>query len=124
VVFVEKQLFDSEIVMEDGRIIQLPSLITHKTYDKEHWLSKEIETAFRLYRSKSFWERYGNFITLAIIGIFLVMFFYVGVSKYAEITGTLVNGLKEVSQSMNVVADKIAQAVRSAQTNTTLVPPY
>jgi hypothetical protein len=40
------------------------------------------------------------------------MFFYVGVSKYADLTKTLVDGLKEVSQSMNVIADKLAQAVK------------
>jgi hypothetical protein len=112
ITFVEKTLFDSDIILEDGRLIPLPNLIANKTYDKEHWLSNEIETASRLYRSKGFWEKYGNFVTIAIVGIVLVMFFYVGVSKYAELTKTLVDGLKEISQSMNVVADKLAQAVR------------
>jgi len=112
VVYVEKTLFDSNIILEDGRVVSLPNPIAYKTYDKEHWLSNEIETASRLYRSKGFWERYGNFVTLAVVGILLVMFFYVGVSKYAEMTKSLVDGLKEVSQSMNVIADKLAQAVR------------
>jgi hypothetical protein len=112
ITFVEKTLFDSDIILEDGKLIPLPNLIAHKTYDKEHWLSNEIETASRLYRSKGFWEKYGNFVTLAVVGIILVMFFYVGVSKYADLTKTLVDGLKEVSESMNVVADKLAQAVK------------
>lgn len=127
ITYVEKELFDSTIALEDGRIIQLPNLIAHKTYDKEYWLSNEIETASRLYKSKGFWERYGNVVTLAITGILLVMFFYVGVSKYADLTKTLVEGLKEVSQSMNVLGDKLIQAVKTTQgqpiANMT-APPY
>lgn len=123
ITYVEKTLFDSTIALEDGRIVQLPNPIVHKTYDKEHWLSNEIETASRLYRSKGFWERYGNFVTLAVIGIILVMFFYVGVSKYAELTGNLVKGMKEISQSLNVVADKLAHAVRTGKAPIEVKPP-
>lgn len=110
--YVDVPLFDSRIVLDNGDVVELPTMIAHKTYDKEHWLSNEIETAFRLYRSKSFLERYGNFIILGIVGILMVMTLYVGVKNYAELTATLVEGLKEVSQSMNVVADKLAQVVR------------
>jgi hypothetical protein len=127
IIYVEKVLFDSDIILENGRVIPLPNLIAHKTYDKEHWLSSEIEAAYRLYKSKGFWEKYGNFVTLAVVGILLVMFFYVGVSRYAELTKTLVDGLKEVSQSMNIVADKLAQVVKVSTeqpiTNVTK-PPY
>jgi len=109
----EIPLFDSNIVLDDGNLIQLPSMIAYKTYNKEHWLSSEIENAFRLYRSRGFWEKYGNFVVLAVVGIILVMFFYVGVSKYADLTKTLVDGLKEVSQSMNVIADKLSQTAKA-----------
>jgi hypothetical protein len=112
ITYVERPIFDSNIILEDGRLISLPSIIANKTYDKEHWLSNEIETASRLYRSKAFWERYGNFIILAVVGILLVMFFYIGVSKYTDLTKTLVDGLKEVAQNINVASDKLAQAVK------------
>jgi hypothetical protein len=125
--YVEVPIFDSKIVLDNGNVVEIPTMITHKTYDKEHWLSNEIESAFRLYRSKSFWERYGNYIILGMVGIFMVMVLYIGIGKYAELTQTLVDGLKEVSQSMNVVADKLVQVVRETSgqpmANTTK-PPY
>lgn len=126
IVLVEKPLFDSNIILENGEVVELPNMIAYKTYDKEHWLSNEIETASRLYRSKGFWERYGNFVTLAVIGILLVMFFYTGVSKYAELTKTLVDGLREVSQSMNVIADKLTHVVKAIgqPIETVTKPPY
>lgn len=126
--YVPKVLLNSSIALEDGRIINLPNMITHKTYDKEHWLSNEIETAQRLYRSKGFWERFGNYIMLGIIGIFLVMIFYVGTSRYAELTKTLTDGLKNVANAMVQVADNLRLAVQSSQAfNATITkpqPPY
>lgn len=123
--FVPKVLFDSTIALEDGRIVELPNPIAHKTYDKEHWLSNEIETAQRLYRSKSFWEKYGNFVTLAVVGILLVMFFYIGVSRYAELTKTVTDGLKDVSNAMVQVADSLRIAAQqSTQTPNVTKPPY
>jgi hypothetical protein len=110
--YVEVPLFDSKIVLDNGKVVEIPTMITHKTYDKEHWLSSEMELAFRLYRSKSFWERYGSYIILGVVGILMIMVLYVGVKNYAELTKTLVDGLKEVSQSMNVVADKLVQVIR------------
>jgi hypothetical protein len=125
--YVEVPLFNSRIVLDNGNVVEIPAMITHKTYDKEHWLSNEIETAFRLYRSKSFLERYGSYIILGVVGILMVMFLYVGVGKYAELTKTLVDGLKEVSQSMNVVADKLVQVVKEIsgqQVANVTKPPY
>jgi len=125
--YVEVPLFDSRIVLDNGNVVEIPTMITHKTYDKEYWLSKEMESAFHLYKGKSFWERYGSYILLAIVGILMVMVLYVGVKNYAELTKTLVDGLKEVSQSMNVVADKLVQVVRETSgqpvVNVTK-PPY
>lgn len=124
--YVKKTLFDSTIVVEEGKIVKLPMPITHKTYDKEYWLSNEIETAYRLYRSRNFWEKYGSYVMFAVVGILLIMFFYVGVSKYAELTSTIVKGLESVSQSLNSVADKLSSTAQAlgAKTTVATTPPY
>jgi hypothetical protein len=129
ITYVEKTLFDSHIVLEDGKIVELPGMIAHKTYDKERWLSTEIELASRLYRSKGFWERYGNVVGMAVIGILLVMMLYAGATKYTEMARIMTDGLREVAQSLNVVADKLLQATRAVATGqienlTATTPPY
>jgi len=62
----------------------------------------------KLYYSRNSWNSYGDGSTCWSW-------------KVCRLTGTLVEGLKEVSQSMNVVADKLIQVVRemSGQPSTT-----
>lgn len=110
ITYIQKPIFDGNIVLDDGRIVEVPTLIAHKTYDKEFWLSNEIEIAQKLYRSKSIWERYGNIIILGIIFMFMIMALYIGVSKYTELTRILVDGLKEVSNSLKEVGKLMAEA--------------
>jgi len=122
---VEKTIFDSRIALEDGRIVELPSFIAHKTYDKEEWLSSELEAAQRLYRSKSFWERYGNIVTLAVCFLFMVMVLYVGIRGYADLTKQLVDGMREIAKSYGNVANQLKEILRYVGKNVTLAkPPY
>jgi hypothetical protein len=104
--YTHKQIFDSRIVLDNGQVVQAPNLIAHKTYDKEHWLSNEIETAQRLYRSKDFWERYGNIISLAVVGILMMLFLYVGASNFTKMIETEGKNAEVIAQNLAQVATR------------------
>ena len=114
-----------------NRGITIETLIPHRTYDKEEWLSSEIETAQRLFRSKNWWEKYGNYVILGIFLLFAVMIMYVGFTKYLELSRVVMNGLRDVSNAINSASDKFLQASRilaqekaKMLANATAKPPY
>lgn len=112
----ERPFFNSTIAFSDGKIIDIPNPVTHKTYDKEHFLSDEIETSSRLYRSKSFWDRYGNLVILGVSGILIVMLLYVGGKNIADMTA-------KASESLAQVAQMCSGSI-SAPVTTPVPPPF
>jgi len=128
--YVEKPIFDGSILLDSGKVIEMPTMVTHKTYDREQWLSGEIESGSRLYRKKGIWDRYGNIITLAIGGVIIVMLIYVGATQFAHLTGNLSHALTEISKSMNTASGKLAQAIKIVESKQAInqtvstAPPY
>jgi len=122
-----RKLFDSTIILEDGSIAEIPNPIAHKTYDKEHWLSGEIETSQRLYRTKNWWEKYGHLITYAVLGIMVMMFFYAGATQYANLTKDLASSNDRIAESNNRISDTYLKLftscnIPSVQTPVTQAP--
>lgn len=102
-VIAERKFFDASIAFDDGTVIELPNPVAHRTYDKEHWLSDEIETSSRLYRSKGLWEKYGNLIILGVVGIVVVMALYVGAKNITDMATAVGNNLEAVAKSCGYV---------------------
>lgn len=121
-VLVDCLIYDSTIALKDGRIINIPNPITNATYDREQFLSNEIETASRLYRSKGFWERYGNIVMLMVVGFLMVMFFYIGITNYMKMSKIMADSLVTMSANIDKFADKMIQISRGTAT-LPVVPP-
>jgi len=120
---VEKPLFDGNVVIsEDGTVINIETLVSKKTYDKEQWLASEIEAAQRIYRSKHWLERYGNYITLGLIILGMIMVLQIGLQKYAEITNAYLKGVKEVATPLNNIFNELKDIARHLGVNATAKP--
>jgi hypothetical protein len=118
--YIQKPIFDSEIAIDGNKIISLPSLITHRTYDKEHFLADAIETAERIFRSKSFWEKYGSIIAMAVAGFLMAMMLAVAMSNYGTMTDKFVQGSNTMANALSNTAAACRQAVGAAGTT----PPF
>jgi hypothetical protein len=104
--YKKQKILDSTVLLNNGKTIKIPALIAHKTYDKEHWLSNEIETDQRLYRSKGFWDRYGNIVIMAltifaVIGIIAVSLpeYTKNADKFVQGSGIMADALKNVTST-------------------------
>lgn len=124
--YEERVLFNSRLVMEGDVVTELPTMIATKTYDKEHWLSSEIETAQRLYRKKAFWEQYGNVVMMMISGIIIIGIAWVVMRQYGKMNAELVEGLKVVAQSNGAVAERLSLVAKWLGENvtSTVTAPY
>lgn len=125
---VEKILLDTNFVFDpdEKKFIPLSVFVPEKVYDKEYWLSSEIEMANKHYSIKNFWTKYGAIIIMfiAVFGMIAVSFF--ALKRMGEIAGMFMESERQIANSLDKVADKLGNVIEKLnQTNQELpqLPP-
>ena len=125
--YIPKLIFDSDIVMDNDKITSIPAIMPHKTYDKEQHLSAQIEMDERLYRSKSFWEKYGSIIAMLVSGMIMVFMLSVALSNFAQYAQIFANSADKFLQGESALADSIriqASACLGKVVTNITAPPF
>jgi hypothetical protein len=106
-------LLDAKIILDEEKneIIPLTNIIPKKVYDKDHWLSSEIEDANKRYMVKNFWAKYGNVVIMFIIIFGMVSISFLALKNMSEMATKIMEaqrlvteGLKETANAMRDVA--------------------
>jgi hypothetical protein len=121
---VEVPIFNGNIALEDGKLVDVPWAIAHKTFDALQWLSHEYIAAEQEYKATPrFWERYAPHALLFIFGIILIVGGSIYLGEMHKIIGEVNSGLGDVARSMNIAADKFAAAARLPASALPTPPP-
>lgn len=110
--YEERILFNPYAMLEDGKIVTIPQLTAKKTYDREQWLSGELELANKTYKSKNFWVRNREMILLLCVGFLMIMALYVTFSQLNNGLNAVALQNQAIADANRQIADKLAQIAR------------
>lgn len=104
---VEKPILNTEMILDNGRIVTAPSMIASKTYDKEHWLSQQLVKGNRKYQKTSFWEKYGTTINIVLVFAFAFLLMAVVLQNFNDMFATVSGQLKETTSVLERTVDAL-----------------
>ncbi|MCS7231789.1 MAG: hypothetical protein RMJ67_06600 [Elusimicrobiota bacterium] len=100
-------LFYSDIILDNGKVVNLTTLIAEKSYDKEYWLSDQLRLANILYRKGTFFEKYGMFLLSLLFLVGLIAVSYIAYTSISEMIVSLSESIKGNTNALNDLSSNI-----------------
>lgn len=108
---VKKLILDGSILFKDGKVFNIPTPIAHQTYDKEFFLSNELELNAKLYRGRGFWDKYGYIVAMVIGGLMMAIILFAGMSQINKMYQEMGNLLVEMARIAGTTITPPAQTI-------------
>jgi len=118
----EVVVFNTNVAIEEGKIVKLPALVSYKTYDWKQWLTSEYRAGTQLYGLQKFWEKYGTFITIAVGSFAILGIVFFALNKFVAISHSYTGALVNIVNSNKEIAMAIKDLIKHNITN--IKPPY
>jgi lipid-A-disaccharide synthase-like uncharacterized protein len=118
----EKILLDPKVMIENGQYIEMPQLLTNKSYDKEQFFSSQYEFLTRFFRNSNWLEKFLPylFMGLMLVGIVIVVIY--DINKMTDQVHVLAKSNAEVAQAVAAATDNLRAIVQQKLSNITI--PY
>lgn len=104
--YEKKLLWDTRVVMQDGKEVQIPKMRANRTYDADQWTSNELVVANEAAApEQNGWQKYGHIIVggLTIVSCLIIAWFTI--SKIDSL-GASITALAEAIKSGGITAIK------------------
>lgn len=82
----DKQLFNNQYILENGKVVHIPELIGVKTHDPEAWRQRRNDIAERLFKSNDFFSKHAGLIQIIVVGVTIAIIMSVAMTKLNEST--------------------------------------